>query len=97
MFSHQKRRLRGDPIALCSSLKGGCSEVGVGLFCHISGERMRGNGLTLCQRRVRLNIRKNKITGRVLWYWIKLSRDVVESLSLKVLKSHLDVALRNTV
>ena len=58
---------------------------------------MRGNGLKLHHGRFRLDSSNNFFSKKVIMHWHRLPREVVGSPSLKVFKSHGDVALRDVV
>ena len=77
LFSLEKRRL----IALYNHLKGGGGEMDVGLFSHITvtkadGPKLNDSGWILG---------KTSLEG-VVMHWHRLTREVVEFLSLEVLK-----------
>ena len=61
----------------------------------IPSVRTRGSGHTLIHERVPLNIRKQFVTVRVTKPWHRLPREAVESPSLEIFRSHLDMVLGN--
>ena len=68
-FSLERRRLRGDLIALYNCLKEGCGEVGVQPLLLANRDRMRDDGLRLCQGEFKLSTRKGFFTERVVMQW----------------------------
>ncbi|KAJ7404207.1 hypothetical protein WISP_146973 [Willisornis vidua] len=75
-----------------SYLKGGCANMGVGLFSQTASGRTRENGLKLYQGRLWLDISENFFIKRAVKKWYSVPREVVDSPLLDV-----DVALHNMI
>ena len=84
-----------DLINVYKYLQGGCKEDGARLFPVGPRARTRGNGHNLEHRRFPLKTRKHFFTVTVTERWHKLPREVMESPSLEVFKSHLVTFLGN--
>ncbi|KFO54209.1 hypothetical protein N302_00830, partial [Corvus brachyrhynchos] len=97
LFSLENRRLQGDLLVAFQYLKGIYKKDGEGLFTRACIDRTRGNGLKLKESRFRLDIRKKSFTVRVVRYWHRLPREVVDVPFMELFKARLDGALSNLV
>lgn len=80
--------MRGELINAYRHLKGRCQEDGARLFSVVPSNRHK-----LKCRKFHLNTKKNFLTLMVTKHWKRLPKKDVEFLSLKILKSILDMIL----
>jgi len=83
----EKRRLRGDLVALHSVPRRERGEGGAELFSLGSRDRTCGNGSKLHQGRFRLDIRKHFSAKRVVGHWNRLPREVVDAPGLSMFEA----------
>lgn len=79
VFSLEKKEAHGDLLTLYSSLTGGSSEVGAGLFPQVTRNKKRGNSTRRDLGRILEKV--SSLKG-----WNRLPREVVESPSVEVFK-----------
>ena len=97
LFSLERRRLRGDLIAVFQYLKCTYKQEGSQLFEMVDNGRTRGNDFKLKEGRFRLDISRRFFTGRVVRCWHRLSREAVDAPSLEVFKARSDGAMGSLV
>jgi len=93
LFILEKGRLRGDLRNADKYLQGGGQEDGARLCSVVPSDRTRGSRHKLKPRKFQLNMRKNFFTLRMAEPWNRLPREVVDSPSLKIFTTRLDLVL----
>ena len=76
-------------------MKGAYKQEGTRLFIRVDSDRTRENGFKVRQGRFRLDFRRKFFTQRVVTYWNRLLKEVMDAPSLEAFK--LDVAVGSLV
>ena len=97
MFSLQKRKLQGDFSMAFQHLKGDYKQEGNQISAWLDSDRTRGIGFRLMEERLTLDVMGVFFTEMVVRYWNSLPRELVDALSLEVLKARLDWTLGNLI
>jgi len=97
LFSLEKRRLCRKLKVDLKYLKGGYRKEGDRHIIRVCGGRTRGNGFKFKEGRFKVNIRNKYFTIKVIRPGNRLSREVVEALTLETFKVRLDGALSNLI
>ena len=90
MFSLQKRKLQGDFSMAFQHLKGDYKQEGNQISAWLDSDRTRGIGFRLMEERLTLDVMGVFFTEMVVRYWNSLPRELVDALSLEVLKARWD-------
>ena len=91
------RNDRGDLINVYKYLRCGRQRDKARFFSMVRGNKTRGSSHKPKHRKFCTNVHKNFFTVRVMKHWSRLPREVVESPSLEMFKTHLDTYLCNLV
>lgn len=92
LFIQRSEGLVGDLIIVHKYLEGGYEKDRARHLSKVPRDRTKGSGHKLKYRRSPLNIRKHYFTVRVTKQWLRVPSEIVEFLSLDIVKSHLDLA-----
>ena len=97
MFSLEKRKLWGDFIAAIQYTMEAYKKNRERFFTRTCSDKTRGNSFKVEESRFRLDIRRKFFTVRVVQYWSRFPREIVDTPSLEVFKTKLDEALDSLI
>jgi len=93
LFSLEKRRLKKDLFNVYKYLRCRRQRDEARLFSEVCGSKTRPNGHKLKHRKLHTNVHKKFFTMRVTEHRNRLPKEVVESPSIEIFKTHLDAYL----